>query len=74
MRCGAVPLLLFGFLLEEAATVFVACNDTGMESDRLNAAGLNVSVIVDMSSTPPGRTLRKGDTYSYRSVALQRHF
>ena len=47
-------MLFFVVLLEEAATVLLACTDVGIESDRLRAAGLNVSIVVDMVGAPPG--------------------
>jgi len=49
-------LLFFELLAEDEATVLFACSDVGIESDRLSAAGLNVSIVVDMVGAPPGRT------------------
>ncbi len=53
-------MLFFALLLEEAATVLLACKDVGIMSDRLKAAGLNVSIVVDMVRAPPGREAQKG--------------
>lgn len=60
MRCWTVPLPDFEFLVEEAVMVLLAWVLVGMESDRLNAAGLNVSIVVDMVEAPPGRTAQGG--------------
>lgn len=56
MRCCTAPLPFFEFLFDEVAIVLLAGNGGGIESALLNAAGLNVSIVVDMVGAPPGRT------------------
>jgi hypothetical protein len=54
-----VPLLPLDVLLDEPTIVLFACRGVAMESDRLSAAGLKVSMVVDMVQPPPGRTAHR---------------
>lgn len=55
----------FVLLVVDAATVLFAGDAVGIDSARLNAAGLNVSIVVDMVAAPPGRTAWEGGASSY---------